>query len=80
MFLTATVLTVLKATTQDQCVLCVCCYLLRVIMMRKYAFNLELFGRKTPSYAHLIIAIAYFSPQTRVVPSDNPPWQQFDKK
>ena len=40
--LTATVLTVLKATTQDQCVLCVCCYLLMVIMMRKYAFNLEL--------------------------------------
>ena len=60
--LTATVLTVLKATTQDQCVLCVCCYLLMVIMMRKYAVTLELFGRKTPSYAHLIIAIAYFSP------------------
>ena len=39
--LTATVLTVLKATTQDQCVLCVCYYLLMVIMMRKYAFNLE---------------------------------------
>ena len=78
--LTATVLTVLKATTQDQRVLCVCCYLLMVIMMRKYAVTLELFGRKTPSYAHLIIAIAYFSPPTRVVPSDNPPWQQFDKK
>ena len=60
--LTATVLTVLKATTQDQCVLCVCCYLLMVIMMRKYAFNLEFIWEENslltlPQIGH-IIAIA----------------------
>ena len=72
--LTATVLTVLKATTQDQCVLCVCCYLLMVIMMRKYAFNLELIERKIPSLVHLKYDTSlqlhnFHPPRTRVVSS-----------
>ena len=60
--LTATVLTVLKATTQDQCVLCGCCYLLMVIKIRKYAFILELNGRKIPSLAHLKVQLHNFHP------------------
>ena len=79
--LTATVLTVLKATTQDQYVLCVCCYLLMVIMMRKYAFNLELIGRKIPSLAHLkSLRLHNFHPPRVLSLRNNPPWQQFDKK
>ena len=82
--LTATVLTVLKATTQDQCVLCVCCYWLMVIMMRKYAFNLELIERKIPSLVHLkydtSLQLHNFHPLRVLYLRNNPPWQQLDKK
>ena len=71
--LTATVLTVLKATTQDQCVLCGCCYLLMLFSWNKM-------GGKFPPWPTSKCNCIIFTPPCVLYLRNNPPWQQFDKK